>query len=172
MTSVAAALRTRAASGSRPRGVHAVARLQQAIHTCRGSLRKVHTFVHTRTPALLRRQPAALEQPGSPGLDYVRGRTPRTKAQPVSASFAPAHQPTVAAGTARRAVKQAPDLERVVKELHERLDVRVERTVHEQVQRKLANRSRFARGLADRIQTELYHDIVFERERLGLRGAP
>jgi hypothetical protein len=147
-----------------------LARLRQLVTTRFAVVRRAETFVRLLAPALRRREPDAPAKPAVPRIEYVRGHSAHAQAA-VPASFAPSERPMVAAGT-RPPVQQAPEIERVVRELHERLSVRLERTIHEQVQKRFASTSRFTRGLADRIQSELYHDIVFERERLGLRGAP
>jgi hypothetical protein len=165
-TRVAAGQRRRAAAAWRIPAI-AARRLGPVAQPRVDAMRKALMVAGTAVPAVRWRQPMAPNRSALPRLDYVRGPSGRTEAPAVPAAFAPAARPTVAAGTARRAVQPAPEIERVVRELHEQLTVRLERTVREQVQQRLTSRSRFTRGLADRIQSELYHDIVFERERLG-----
>jgi hypothetical protein len=53
-------------------------------------------------------------------------------------------------------------------ELRRRISETVERTVVEMVERRLGSDSRFGRRLAGKMRAELYQDLVFERERLGV----
>jgi hypothetical protein len=52
--------------------------------------------------------------------------------------------------------------------LQRRIAETVERTVVEIVERRLGTDSRFGRRLAGQMRAELYQDLVFERERLGV----
>ncbi|MBS1824053.1 MAG: hypothetical protein JST93_01915 [Acidobacteria bacterium] len=82
--------------------------------------------------------------------------------------FTPQARPL--AGTpANRVTAGTPSIEHMEKTLREALTHTVERTVKQEVAQKLRSESGFSRRLSERVQSDLYNNIILERERLGGR---
>jgi hypothetical protein len=97
-----------------------------------------------------------------------RRRAVQTRAADTTAAFAPQPQP-LAAGAPRRADPGPPSIERIEKTLRESMTVAVDRRVRHEIERTLRPGTALGRRLRERIQSEIYDDVVFERERLGGR---
>ncbi len=82
--------------------------------------------------------------------------------------FTPQPRP-LASPPAPRAALETPRIEQVEKTLRESLAVTVQRTVQHEVERKLRTEASFSRRLRERVQSDIYNDIVVERERVGGR---
>jgi len=83
-------------------------------------------------------------------------------------AFAAQQQP-LAAVPARTAPVDAAPIERIERTLRESLTVVAERTVQRELARSLRTGAPTNRRLRESIQSEMYDDIVFERERRGDR---
>jgi hypothetical protein len=73
----------------------------------------------------------------------------------------------LAPSPSRTAVADPAPLERVERTLRESLTLMAERTVRRELDRTLRPGAPTTRHLRESIQSELYDDIVFERERRG-----
>lgn len=91
----------------------------------------------------------------------------RRHATPLRA-FAAQQQPLAAAPARTAPVETAP-VERIERTLRESLTVVAERTVQRELARALRTGAPTTRRLRESIQSEMYDDIVFERERRGDR---
>jgi hypothetical protein len=83
-------------------------------------------------------------------------------------AFSPQPQP-FAAPVARPAPAEPATIERIEKSLRESLVTVAERTVLRELDRTLRPGAPLGRRLRESIQSELYDDIVLERERRGER---
>jgi len=82
-------------------------------------------------------------------------------------AFAPQPQPL--ASTQRPAVPESVPVEHIEQRLRESISVVTERTVKRELERTLRPGAVMNRRLRESIQSEMYDDIVFERERRGDR---
>ncbi|HEX7119498.1 MAG TPA: hypothetical protein VF212_11960 [Longimicrobiales bacterium] len=96
-----------------------------------------------------------------------RAPAERTHPAPGRTAFAPQPRPLAAAVPATRAAPEPPVVERIEKTLRESMRVDVERTVRREVERALRIDAAVSRRLRETIRSELYDDIILERERLG-----
>ena len=140
--------------------------------------------VHERTTSLSLPSPASLALPRrATTLSATPSRQaagPASSRHPVIAehvatrlatpvrAFAVQPQP-LAPTPARAAANDPAPLERIERTLRESLTVVAERTVRRELDRTLRPGAPMTRRLRESIQSELYDDIVFERERRGDR---
>ena len=135
------------------------------------------------------REPAACGAAGRPvvtgraaaGRADARREVMRTAAlpmrvarAPVSAAaparpFTPEARPLTMAGASTASVAEAFPVERIERTIKETMRAVVERTVRREVDRVVQPGAAQGRRLRETIQSELYDEIVLERERLGER---
>jgi hypothetical protein len=83
-------------------------------------------------------------------------------------AFSAQPQPLAAPATRPAAAESVP-VERIERTLRESLSAVAERTVRRELDRTLRPGAPLNRRLRESIQSEIYDDIVFERERRGER---
>lgn len=143
---------------------------QPSVHERRTypTLPPIASFAHPRRVTTLSRHPSTqAAEPTSGRHPVIAEHVPTRLATPVRA-FAVQPQP-LAPAPARAAVADPAPLERIERTLRESLTVVAERTVRRELDRTLRPGAPMTRHLRESIQSELYDDIVFERERRGDR---
>jgi hypothetical protein len=97
----------------------------------------------------------------------VRGAA-RSAGSPITA-FASQPRPLAAASAPPSQIVESPPVERIERSLRETMHVVAERTVRRELEKVLQPGAPQSRRLRESIQSELYDEIVLERERLGER---
>jgi len=127
-----------------------------------------HTRINT---TLVRRAPAQeahrVADAMRPIPTTVWQRGPRAMMTAAARAFAPQPQPFAA--VQRQPVVEPVPVERIEERLRESISVVTERTVKRELERTLRSGAPMNRRLRETIQSEMYDDIVFERERRGER---
>ena len=140
---------------------------------------------HSRTTRTMGRHPPTARPPASPSArsEQAAPAAPRTatplplqvvdhrrieRATAATRAFAAQPQP-LAPPAARTPVADAVPIERIERTLRESMTVVAERTVQRELDRTLHPGAPTSRRLRESIQSEMYDDIVFERERRGER---
>lgn len=143
---------------------------QPSVHerTTHLTLPPIASFAHPRRVTTLSRNPSTQAAGPTSGRRPVITEHVATRlATPVRA-FAVQPQP-LAPAPARAGANDPAPLERIERTLRESLTVVAERTVRRELDRTLRPGAPMTRHLRESIQSELYDDIVFERERRGER---
>jgi hypothetical protein len=134
-------------------------------------LRTVHVRTPLRSaptpPRWSELAPAPAAALASPRFHMVTRPVAPSPASAAVPSFTAAPQPLAAAP--RAATPAPPPVERIERTLRESMTKVVQHTVRHEVERALRPDAQLSRRLRESIQSELYDDIVFERERLGER---